>query len=180
MKKLIIGLILSLMVLYAVGCGKSIQRPIADPTPQQILIKQVEKTNWLATVGILGIGLSVFSLINGNTKFGYGGLAGFWVILMVSLSVSRYHSQMALYGTILGVVGIGGLLMYSIFIKNRALKEIIKNIQDYKNNYPNYKNNSNIAMRDIEAMRDIPFLTPYLESQSTTTKEIVKQVKETL
>jgi len=136
--------------------------PLVDATPAQILIKTVEKTDWLATVGILGIGLSVFALLSGNTKFGIAGAGGFAVVLGMSLATARYHQQLALYGALVSTIGISGVLAYTIFIKNKALKEIIKNIQDYKY--------SNVLAWDV--------LKNKLEVQSPSTKEIVRQVKE--
>jgi len=161
----ILGLIVSSFAIGLMGCTKShkIDRPDVDLTPQQVLVRTVEKTDWLATIGILGIGLSVFAILSGNTKFGIAGTGGFTTILVMSLATARYHQQLAFYGVIVSTVGLSLFLAYSIFIKNKALREIIKNVQDFRGEF---------STADL--------IVPYLRTQSPSTKDIVKSVKEKL
>lgn len=158
------------LLTFAAGClpkfkshesQTAVQIDTIPATPQQVIIKTIEKNNWLVTLSILGIGLSVFALVSGNTKFGFAGAISSGVILVVSLAIARYFSQIALIGVIAGVVIAAGTTFYMIAVKNKALQEIVANIQNFKRS----GNNTEI-------------LKSYLYEQSPATQELVKKIRE--
>jgi len=131
-------------------------------SPLESLKGIVKSSSWLLSASILGIGISVFALVNGS-RWGFAGLAGCFASLAATITVSRYAAWMA----ILGMIGAILLALYTIFIKNKALKEIIKGVQNYKD------------FNKVEVNKDL--LKHYLDkSESDSTKNIVKEVKKTL
>ena len=123
-------------------------------TQKEAFFQAVQKTNWLVTVSIIGISISIFAFINGNRGAMAAAVACF-VCLSISLAVARYATFIALVGTGVSLVLSG----YTIFIKNKALREIVKEIQEFKEDVP------------VWSIKD------YLNKQSKTTKEIVKKIK---
>lgn len=162
--------------LFLYGCSTPQKIPQPNPTPQQILIKTVKATNWLATIGIIGMGLGVFAFFSGNTKFGIAGTIACFIVLSVSLAVARYHETLALYCIITATVGTMGMFAYTIFVKNRALKEIITGIQNFKDDL---KKKGGIKPT-IFAPPDVIIseLKTVLSNQTDSTQELVAKIKE--
>jgi len=131
-------------------------------SPLESLKGIVKSSSWLLSASILGIGISVFALVNGS-RWGFAGLAGCFASLAATITVSRYAAWMA----ILGMIGAILLALYTIFRKNKALKEIIKGTQLIRDNI-----SGGIDKQTTSKMLD--------KTQSQSTKNIVKQVKETL
>lgn len=186
MKQLLTKLILlfSFSVgLFLYGCTTPRDiKSVPNPTPQQILIKTVQKTNWLATIGIVGMGLGIFAFFSGNTKFGIAGTIACFVILSVSLAVARYHEMLALYCIIAATIGTIGMFMYTMFVKNKALKEIVKGVQGFKNAIrtdlqPDVQLTTE---KKNEIENTVSQLKVWLSDQSKTTKELVTKIKEKL
>jgi uncharacterized membrane protein (DUF106 family) len=170
MKQLLTKLILLLgfsVGLFLYGCTTPREtKSIPNPTPQQILIKTVKATNWLATIGIIGMGLGVFAFFSGNTKFGIAGTIACFVVLSISLAVARYHEMLALYCVIVATVGTVGMFAYTIFVKNKALREIVKSVQELKTTY------TEDSKKDVSKILS--------DNQSKTTQELVTKIKEKL
>ena len=162
--------LLTLIVLMAVLiCGCQIAQPRQDLIPQtqkELLFQSVQKTNWLVTVSIIGIGLSIFSFINGGKNAMAAAVACF-VVLTMSLAVARFATVMAIVGTVISL----GLSGYTVFIKNRAIKEIVKNVQAFKDTWGITAGN---GASTADRLKD------YLSDQSKTTQDIVASVKKKL
>lgn len=168
------------LFLYGCTAPQKISQP--NPTPQQILIKTVKATNWLATIGIIGMGLGVFVFFSGNTKFGIAGTIACFIILSVSLAVARYHEMLALYCIIVATVGTAGMFAYTIFVKNKALKEIVKGIQGFKDAIrtdlqPDVQLTTG---KKNEIENTVNQLKTWLSDQSKSTQELVTKIKEKL
>lgn len=174
--------ILTLIVLTAILiCGCQIAQPrqgVIPQTQKELLFQSVQKTNWLVTVSIIGIGLSIFSFINGGKDAMAAAVACF-VVLTMSLAVARFATVMAVVGTIISL----GLSGYTIFIKNRAIKEIVKNVQGFKDTW---NRNDGVGAEigndavSRERIRMVNRLKGALSTQSKTTKDIVTAVKKEL
>ena len=141
------------------GCTnlrKDVETPTLTPTQQ--LSEAVKSTNWLVTVSILGVALSVAAFFNGGGKLALSALLGSSVLLVLSITVAKYAWLIAVLGLVLGVVALG----YIIWLRRKALIEIVDGVQ---------------TARESESET---LLDKYLNNQSKTTKKIVKQIKESI
>lgn len=118
--------LLLVLFLYS-GCFQPRQPNVGLYDPLNQIGQAVKSTNWLVTVSILAIALSVAAVFNGS-KIGLGALIGSLTSLTMALMVARYATVIAFVGLILAV----GVLIYSIFIKNRALFEIFNTVEKAK------------------------------------------------
>ena len=153
-----ISLIIIMACVMISGCRIASPQPnnqMIPETQKEAFFQAVQKTNWLVTVSIVGIAISVFAFLNGN-KGAMAAAVACFVCLSISLAVARYATVIAIGGTIISL----GLSAYTIFVKNRALKEIVTDIQEFKNDVP------------VWSIKD------YLSKQADTTKSIVKKIKE--
>lgn len=147
-------LIILLCALLLSGCQAPGVEPLLPTTPGQTLAKTIIKTDWIITASILGVALSVIAWMNGS-KTAVGVMAGCGVALWMQLTVVRYAHVLAWVGLVFAV----GIVLWTVFVKNRALEEIITSVQRYKlRKPPNY-------------------IRPYLTQQKKTTQKIVAKVK---
>lgn len=168
---IIVCLVLTVLFVILVltsGCaaltGRTSQDIITEPpTPGVQLWNAAKKSNWLVTASILGIAAGVFALSNGATKLGFASIASGSVSLFMSLAVARYSAWMA----VLGLTGSIAAALFSILARRKALVEIIKGVQKFKDGYS----------EQSDARQNI--LTK-LSEQSPTTKRIVSNVKSEL
>ena len=151
--------IYAIVLLFLVGCATP-QPIIPDLDPTQTLTKVVFQTNWIATVSIVGIAISAFTFLNGN-KTGIAGMVACFVALTMTLAVARYAQWLAIGG----LVGSVGLMVYSIFTKDRALKEVVQGGQKFKLCEKGQKNLFNEAQA-------------YVQNPQTT--KLVKKIKKGL
>lgn len=157
--------ILAICGLTISGC-LGLRNPVVGPPDPYDPIRQigesVKGTNWLVTISILATALSVAALFNGS-RMALGALVGSMTSLIVSLMVARYATLIAFIGLILAV----GVLIYSVFIKNRALFEVVKTTEKIKSFLPPEVNNAIFRNEDSEANT----------VQSSFTKKIVSKVR---
>jgi len=165
-----LGLVIVGVFLFLTGCHKEIITPtiITVPGPAEILYKTVVKTNWLATASLIGIVVSVFALLNGS-KMGLAGIGASCAGLFLTLAVARFAFWLAIVGLV-GSIAIG---LWSVFIKTRALTEIIEGIQAIKNRYKDVSYISPAAFK-VQAN------TILANHQSDSTVKIVETTKEKL
>jgi hypothetical protein len=166
----LIGLILFVLCLVCSGCHGTWQgiqqdlgihkpepKPVVVPTPGEQLWQAAKRSNWLVTVSILGIAAGVFALVNGAVKLGTASIASASVSLFMALAVARFAFWMALFG----LIGSIASALFSILARRKALVEIIKGVQTYRNE------NGNSAV--IDKTLD--------EVQTSSTKQIVQVIK---
>jgi len=161
MKSIILCAVL-LAVLMLSGCAVPVQvaeQPAIAETAAEALMIAVQKTNWLVTISILGIAASAVAMFNGN-KNAIPIAVGCFVSLILALMVARFAFVLALSGLAVSVVLVG----YTVYIKNRAMKEIVGGVQLFKEG-------DGGAAHDLRA---------YLHVQSPSTKTIVREVREKL
>lgn len=157
MKKWLI-LLLFVGIFVLIGCQPSQPEIITSPG-SQLLVKTIVKSDWLVTVSIIGIGAAFFAFLNGY-KNSINILAACLIVLGTYLMIAKYGVLIA----VLAMIGSVSLLAYTIFIKHKALKEIIQGIQNVKRlDTPEKKDDVNNTLSN---------------SQTETTKEVVKKIKD--
>lgn len=157
-----IVLISILIAALLSGCFKALEAT-PDPlpaTPQEQVFKIIQGTDWLFTLTVLGVGAGFFAFLNGS-GVGLQIMASCFVVLSIILGVARYSTGIAM----ISVVGAVALLLYTILAKSRALKEVVKGVQAFRDD----AGTSNGLLEKVNG---------YLKSaQSPTTESIVKQIK---
>ena len=145
------------LCLLLVGCNMPEVKPLVPTIPQQTLINTIVKTDWIITVSILGVALSVIAWMNGS-KTAIGVMAGCGIAIWMQLTVVRYAHILAWMGLVFAV----GIILWTVFVKNRALREIVNGVQNYR------KYNEPV---------DSIGLKVWLREQNKTTKKIVSKIK---
>lgn len=139
----------------------------APVTHAAALIQTVYKTNWLATIGIIGIGLSVFAFLQG-WKQGIPALLSCAAILGLTLTVTRYGVVLAFGGLVLLAL----FILYQIFIRNKALTEVVTGVQTIRDTFKKTPADGGVVL---------PAVTKQLaDAQSPSTVKLVEQIKSTL
>ena len=155
---LIIGLLLLYISGFLIGCQHPEVEPLIPTTPSQALVKTIIKTDWIITASIIGVSLSVMAWMNGS-KTAIGVMAGCGVAIWMQLTVVRYAHVLAWVGLVFAI----GIMLWTVFVKNRALKEIVGGVQYYKD----YKDN--MGQNALEEC---------LREQTKATQKIVSQIKQ--
>jgi hypothetical protein len=149
--------------MVAGGCGISSlwdkEPPVVEQTPTQLLSTVVYKTSWINSLCILSIGLGAVAFFNGH-KLGLGVIIGSCVSLWANITLVRYANWMAVMGLIAGVLCVG----YAVYLKRKALKEIIHGVEDIKSGLP--------VTSTIHRVMD--------KVQSSATEKMVQQIRKKL
>jgi hypothetical protein len=120
-------------------------------------IKTLYKTDWLTTFASLAALGGIIGLVFGHSwgiKLLAAGIATFTLIS----ALTRYSKSIAFIGMI-GILILAGFVLWRLWL---ALKEIIKNVQDFK---------INSAPTEI---------SNFLKQQSKSTQNLVKNIKKNL
>ena len=131
-----LALLLAALVIFGSGCNSDFTWPgqkkpviVIPPTIiQQQVWKTIIKANWLVTLAIPIIALGAVAMFNGAGKLGMSAIIFGCVNLFMALATARF----ALWMGIFGLIGSGLAVAASILSKNKALVQIIKGIQKYK------------------------------------------------
>ena len=150
-------LILCSLALFIAGCQSPVVEPLIPTTPKQALVETVLKTDWIITASILGVALSVMAWMNGS-KTAIGVMAGCGVAIWMQLTVVRYAHVLAWVGLVFAI----GVMLWTVFVKNRALKEIVCGVQYFK---------------DFGHRPTAHSLETCLNTQAKTTQKIVLDIK---
>lgn len=135
---LIILLLIGLVSFYS-SCsvfGGKQDKPVVVPPekedPPDIktgFLDAVREINWLLPVAILGIGMSIFSLVLiPNSKLGFAGLAACSVTLFIALAVARFAWWMAVFG-LMAILAANIAVVVGIVTKNKAVRQLVKGFQ---------------------------------------------------
>jgi len=129
--EIIITILLIIFICAAVsGCHifqkKDNNIPIINE-PEDMIYRTIYKTNWLATAAILGCGASFFAFLNGHNK-GLQLMAACFLVLSMVLMISRY----AVWIAACCLVGSLALMVYTVLVRNRALKQTVLSVQRSK------------------------------------------------
>ena len=123
-------LMLVALIFCTGGCqpAKALLGMSSTPdSPKDALITTVYKTRWIVTLGILGAAISIAALINGS-RAAFGPLIGSLAAIVLDLMVIRYAVWLALGGLVAGV----SLLVYVVYVRRRALMEIVATVEKVK------------------------------------------------
>lgn len=154
-------LLMAAMALSLYGCS-SVLKTEPPTIKDRIIYETITEHNWLVTAAILGVGAGFFSFLNGHS-IGLKIIATCLVVLSLVISIATHWQWIALIATLFSV----GFMAYTILIKHKALREIIKGIEEYKSVSP-----------DIVADNAIFVLKNNLQNiQSPTTEKIVTKLK---
>jgi len=83
--------------------------------------------------------------------------------LFMALATARFALWMAIFG----LVGSSAAVLLSVLVKNKALKEVVGNVQDIKG-----------AARDSNDKRNLrENISETLKKQTKSTKKLVKKIK---
>ena len=166
-----ITILLLFFLAFAGGCSLFQMSP-ADKiaslpeTPKQQLFQTIAKTNWLFTLSVVGVGAGFFAFLNGSSK-GLQFMAACFVVISLIIGLTRYSATIA----VISMIGTVCLMIYSMAVKNKAVREIVEGVQDVRNMPLNGTVYNELADR-MDGVLD--------EAQSKTTKAIVKAVKDKL
>jgi len=157
---IIVLILLLLSGIFMPGCAAIQHRDapiIVAPTSAVQLWQAAKASNWLVTMSILGIAGGVFATLNGQ-KWGMAVVVSCSVSLFMSLAVAKFAWWMA----VCGLLGSIGLCAVSILIRKRALVEIIKGVQYF---------------RDTEIEHDRLDFELIEAQKSKSTQKIVQNIK---
>ena len=145
-----------LCIAIIVGCAVTgSTTPSVIPPEVETIIKNI---GWIQGILIIGVVASIFACFNGAAKIGIPLLISSLIGYGLTSAMLFYAKLIAMMSLIGGV----GLCGYMIVIKHRALEEIVKGVQNYRN--------VTIEHNDLDGTLDI--------NQSKSTKKIVKKIKE--
>ena len=124
----IVLMLLGLLLMLMGGCHiPNMGSELPPRTFEQTLLHAVDSTNWLITVCIVGIAISLAALVNGS-KLAIGPLIGCLTALILDLAVIRYANVLAF----IGLGGAVGVLGWIIYVKRRAFSEVVKTVEKIK------------------------------------------------
>jgi len=160
--------IFSILTIGLTGCGLA-QSAIdivcgTPPTDESLTPEETSKValhsrlNWLSIASIVGIAIAAATV--NSSRLAMPIFAGCVASLGVSLAVMEYAGFLAI-GSLISVVCI---FVYSILIKNRAVKELITGAQELKEINGNSKLGSKVLF----------------DVQSVSTRKIVNKIKNAL
>jgi len=160
---LIMGVVIGVSGCSIFSGQKTDTEIVTPPTPGVQLWNAAKRSNWLVTISILGIAVGVFALVNGSVKLGTASIASASVSLFMTLAVARFAMWMAVFG----LIGSIAAALFSIFVRRKALVEIIHGVQVAKKK----------SLRP-----SVPSLInkSLAKEQSITTKKIVNNIKNQL
>jgi len=128
----IVAIVLLILLLIG-GCCQAYKAKIVELTQQledassNPGTKVMYKQDWLVTLSVIGIGLSVFAFLQGHL-WGVKAIAALLVVLSTVFMCARFAAWMAVI-TLVGAVGVAG---WAIWVNRRALKEIIAGGERFK------------------------------------------------
>lgn len=165
-------IIIAIVFLIVLNSGCAIFQPkpapIIAPGPAVQMWQTVVKSNWLVTLAIPIIALGAVAMFNGAAKLGMSAVIFGCVNLFMALATARF----ALWMSIFGLIGSVAAVAVSILSRKRALVEIIRGGQRFKDEQLKIKTN----VTDIAES----FNTYQACNQTRSTQKIVREIKSNL
>ncbi len=150
-------------IIFLSGCSiiqpRTSGNSIAElpTTGTEAVFQTLKSNNWLFTVAAIGFGIGFFAFLNGSSK-GLQFMAACFAVISLIIGVTKYSTVIA----IISMVGTVGLLGYSMWIRKKAIKEVVEGVQ---------------LIREEPTIKYDAALNTF---QSKATKKIVKTIKDTL
>ncbi len=163
-------IILVSCILFLSGCAMFQPRSAGDKlanlpkTGTQAVMQTLKSNNWLFTLSVIGVGAGFFAFLNGSSK-GLQFMAACFVVISLIIGLTKYSAIIAA----IAMIGTICLMLYTILVKNKALKEVVLGVQGVRNE---------LNEKTIED--DVGILSVLSSVQSKTTKAIVKKIKSLL
>lgn len=156
-------IIVAVMMLLLSGCQAHAVTTTIDKIPAsawESTMNAVAKTNWFGTFCLLSFFGGVVAIGLDQRKIGGAVIIAAISTLCLGLAVHRFPTWLAIIGFASSIIAVG----YSILIKNKALVEIIRGVQNYRD--------------EVGPLIAKPLDTELDQAQkSKSTKKIVKQIK---
>ncbi len=167
MRSAIMVLLVSVILFFS-GCAMFQPRTAGSrlanlpTTGTQAVFQTLKSNNWLFTLSIIGVGAGFFAFLNGSSK-GLQFMAACFIVISLIIGVTKYSAIIAAI-TMIGTVC---LMIYTMLVKNKALREVVQGVQSVRENLPERPEEKELLDR-LKAV------------QSKTTKAIVKTIKNAL
>ncbi len=167
MKNLIFWIVVAMFVfiiLSILGCATP-GTPILDKIPTsawESTMGVVAKTNWFGTFCLLTFFGGIVAIGLDQRKIGSAVVIAAISTLCLGLAINRFPTWMAIIGFTSSMIAVG----YSILIKKKALVEIVRGVQNFRNGP------DGLYLPDVGIDKDLN------AAQSKSTKKIVKKIKE--
>lgn len=162
-KRIINCIIVSIVVailIFLFGCAATgtIAADTIPATAWNSTMKAVAQTNWFGTFCLLSFFGGIVAIGLDQRKIGGAIVIAAIATLCLGLAIHRFPTWLAIIGFTSSIIAVG----YSILIKNKALVEIIKGVQDYRSSGFTSK---------------VSLDTDLNNNQSKSTRKIVAKVK---
>lgn len=157
--------ILVMIVFGLCGCATLGATLAIDKIPAsgwESTMNAIAKTNWFGTFCLLSFFGGVVAIGLDQRKIGGAIVIAAISTLCLGLAIHRFPTWLAIIGFASSIIAVG----YSILIKNKALVEIVRGVQNYRTYRKKHPTFENTTLIDME-----------LAEQSDSTKKIVKQIK---
>ena len=123
---------------------------------------------WLIIGCIVGCGAFIVLFFYTGSKGGLVAAGGCGVVLIIAIFVNKYIVYLAIGGGVLLLI-MAGLLLYNIYIKNKAFKEVVDTVEVAQDN---------MTEENIDKIFGKNGQTGIMDSiQSKSTMELVKKEK---
>jgi hypothetical protein len=181
---------LIITLLFLSGCQwfakKEIQSAVEisklTPTQQSTvyITKTLSQTNWLITICLLGVGLGFFAFLSGN-GMGLKIMASCAVVICGALILAsaaawivvatKWIILLAVISAAVALIALG----YAIFIKGKALKEIVAGVEKIKDTI-----GLDITIGREQLLEGGLINNVLANNQSPSTQAVVASIKESL
>ena len=139
-------------------------KPIVEAeSPARQLLNAAKKASWVNALAIPIIALGTVAMFNGAMKLGMSAIIFGAVNLFMALATARFALWMAIFG----LIGSTAAVVLSILIKNKALKDVVNNVQIIKAT----AKNDNVDLVFQDKIKDT------LKEQANSTKKLVNKIK---
>lgn len=166
------------LLLFCAGCQwpwfkKELPPVQIQPTITNTIIKQVKVNDWLVTGSILIMGVGAFGFLNG-WKQGFSLFGAALTVLGVSLVLKAYGAILVFAGA----VCIAGIVGWQIWLRVRALTEVVGGVEKGKSYLDSVeKNLSGNETPLLAAKLSAEGFREELKKQSPATKSLVAGIR---
>lgn len=96
-------------------------------TPEKIIYKTVAKQDWLVTLSIIGIGISIFAFLSGQL-WGLKSIAALWSVMSIVFMIQRF----AVWLAAISLAGAVAIMIFAIWQNRKMLTEIVAGGERFK------------------------------------------------
>lgn len=158
---------LVMIICISTGCNSEQKKddtsvlPPVPETSKEIVLRTIYKMDWFATFCLLGFFGGMVAIGLDQRKIGGAVVIASVATISFGLGVQRFPTWLAIIGFAASIIAVG----YSVLIKQKALVEMIRGIQNYRD--------SKVEHDDIDGYL-------YAAQKGTSTAKVVEKVKKKL